>query len=349
MPLLEVTGLNLFLRGSSSHSNVQALRHLSFKLERGHSLGIIGESGCGKSLTAQTLMGLQPSNAGITGSIRWNGQELLGQTERQWQAILGNRIAMVFQEPMTALNPVHTIGRQVAEPLRLHKGLSAQQALHAAIGLLERVGIPQAAARAHDYPHQFSGGQRQRITIAMALACEPDLLIADEPTTALDVTVQQQILDLINDVVAEREMALILISHDLGVISQNVDDMLVMYGGQIVESGPTAAIFRHMAHPYTRGLLAARPRLDAPRQPSGKPFDLFTIPGNVPALQDLPQGCTFAGRCSFTQARCYEDKPQRVGIPSFQPQEAEYSSLGVHQVRCLRPEAMRPGNTESWQ
>lgn len=347
MPLLEVTGLNLFLRGSQGAA--QALRHLSFKLERGSALGIIGESGSGKSLTVQTLMGLQPEHATVSGSILWNGQELLGQTERQWQTMRGNRMAMVFQEPMSALNPVHTIGRQVAEPMRLHKGLDAKTALKAATALLERVGIPNPSARIHDYPHQFSGGQRQRITIAMALACEPDLLIADEPTTALDVTVQQQILDLINDLVAERDMALILISHDLGVISQNVDDMLVMYGGQIVESGPTAAIFRHMAHPYTRGLMAARPRLDAPRQHSGKPHDLLTIAGTVPALQALPQGCTFAGRCPFTQARCYEDKPQRVGIPSFQPHEAAYSSLGVHQVRCLRPEAMRPGNTEAWQ
>lgn len=347
MPLLEVTGLNLFLR--SSGRSVQALRHLSFKLERGGALGLIGESGSGKSLTAMTLMGLQPQQASVTGSLQWEGQELLGRTERQWQALRGNRMAMVFQEPMTALNPVHTIGRQVAEPMVRHLGLAPREALKAATGLLERVGIPEPSVRVHDYPHQFSGGQRQRITIAMALACQPDLLIADEPTTALDVTVQQQILDLINDLVAERDMALILISHDLGVISQNVDDMLVMYGGQIVESGPTAAIFRHMAHPYTRGLMAARPRLDAARQPSGQPYALFTIAGNVPALPDLPRGCTFAGRCPFTEARCFEERPQRVGIPSFQPQEAEYSSLGVHQVRCLRPEAMRPGNTEAWQ
>ncbi|MDO4591808.1 MAG: ABC transporter ATP-binding protein [Comamonadaceae bacterium] len=347
MPLLEVTGLNLFLRGSQG--TVQALRHLSFKLERGSALGIIGESGSGKSLTVQTLMGLQPENATATGSIVWEGRELLGQTERQWQSLRGNRMAMIFQEPMTALNPVHTVGRQVAEPLVRHKGMDKASALKVATGLLERVGIPNASARVRDYPHQFSGGQRQRITIAMALACEPDLLIADEPTTALDVTVQQQILDLINDVVADRNMALILISHDLGVISQNVDDMMVMYGGQIVESGPTAAIFHHMAHPYTRGLMAARPRLDAPRQPSGRPHDLFTIPGSVPALQDLPRGCTFAGRCPFTEQRCHEDKPPRVGIPSFQPHEAEFSSLGVHQVRCLRPEAMRPGNMEAWK
>ena len=347
MSLLEVENLSVTLH--THRGAVAAVRDVSFSLARGGTLGLIGESGCGKSLTAQTLMGLQPEHASATGSILWNGQELLGQSERQWQDLRGNRIAMVFQEPMTALNPVHTIGRQVAEPLLRHKRMERPQALKIATGLLERVGIANASARMQDYPHQFSGGQRQRITIAMALACEPELLIADEPTTALDVTVQQQILDLINDVVAEREMALILISHDLGVISQNADDMLVMYGGQIVESGPTAAIFRHMAHPYTRGLMAARPRLDAARQPSGKPFDLLTIPGTVPALQDLPRGCTFASRCSFTQERCYEDKPQRVGIPSFQPHEAEYSSLGVHQVRCLRPEAMRPGNTEAWQ
>ena len=347
MPLLEVTGLHLFLR--SDQGAVQALRHVSFKLERGHALGIIGESGSGKSLTAQTLMGLQPDNASVTGSMLWNGQELVGQSESAWQALRGNRMAMVFQEPMTALNPVHTIGRQVAEPMIRHQGLSRAAALRRATDLLGRVGIPNASARVDDYPHQFSGGQRQRITIAMALACEPDLLIADEPTTALDVTVQQQILDLINDVVAERDMALILISHDLGVISQNVDDMLVMYGGQVVESGPTAALFRHMAHPYTRGLMAARPRLDAPRQPSGKPMDLLTIPGSVPPLRALPRGCTFADRCSFAEQRCFEERPTRVGIPSFQPHEAEYSSLRVHQVRCLRPEAMRPGNTEAWK
>ncbi len=347
MPLLEVTGLHLFLRGDQGA--VQALRHVSFKLERGHALGIIGESGSGKSLTVQTLMGLQPDNASVTGSMLWNGQELVGQSESAWQALRGNRMAMVFQEPMTALNPVHTIGRQVAEPMIRHQGLSRAAALRRATDLLGRVGIPNASARVDDYPHQFSGGQRQRITIAMALACEPDLLIADEPTTALDVTVQQQILDLINDVVAERDMALILISHDLGVISQNVDDMLVMYGGQIVESGPTAALFRHMAHPYTRGLMAARPRLDAPRQPSGRPMDLLTIPGAVPPLRDLPRGCTFADRCSFAEQRCHDERPTRVGIPSFQPHEAEYSSLGVHQVRCLRPEAMRPGNTEAWK
>ena len=346
-PVLEVR--NLSVDFGVEKEWVPAAIDLNYHVNAGEVLAIVGESGSGKSASSMALLGLLPSNSRVTGEVILNGKSILNLSPGRLREVRGNDVAVIFQEPMTALNPVHTIGRQVAEPLLRHKRMELPQALKIATGLLERVGIANASARMQDYPHQFSGGQRQRITIAMALACEPELLIADEPTTALDVTVQQQILDLINDVVAEREMALILISHDLGVISQNADDMLVMYGGQIVESGPTAAIFRHMAHPYTRGLMAARPRLDAARQPSGKPFDLLTIPGTVPALQDLPRGCTFAGRCSFTQERCYEDKPQRVGIPSFQPHEAEYSSLGVHQVRCLRPEAMRPGNTEAWQ
>ena len=218
--------------------------------------------------------------------------------------IRGDRIGMIFQEPMTALNPVHTIARQVGEPLRLHRGLSAAEARKEALALLERVGIPDAASRLDAYPHQFSGGQRQRIGIAMALACGPDLLIADEPTTALDVTIQKQILDLIQGLVAERGMALILISHDLGVIAQSVSKMLVMYGGSVVESGPTAAVFAERAHPYTQGLFAARPALGAPRGAR-----LATIRGSVPELVDLPPGCPFAGRCSFTVDACQTTRP----------------------------------------
>ena len=342
MALLEVTGLNLFLGARSQR--VQALRDLSFKVERGSALGIIGESGCGKSLTAQTLMGLQPHSAQVTGSILWEGRELLGQSQSQWQSMRGNRIAIVFQEPMTALNPVHTIGAQIAEPMRIHKGYDPKNARKVATALLERVGIANASARIHDYPHQFSGGQRQRITIAMALACEPDLLIADEPTTALDVTVQQQILDLINDIAAERNMALILISHDLGVISQNVDDMLVMYGGQIVESGPTQAIFEHMSHPYTRGLLASRPQLHPVRNANGQPVHLRTIAGTVPPLHALPAGCPFADRCHFSQPDCFALRPPRVSMSRLPPDQAPYSSLGAHQVHCLN--AMAMGSSE---
>ena len=243
----------------------------------------------------------------------------------------GNRMAMVFQEPMSALNPVHSIGRQVAEPLRLHQGLSARQARTQAMELLERVGIARAAERLDAYPHQFSGGQRQRITIAMALACGPDLLIADEPTTALDVTVQRQILELLAGLVAERGMALILISHDLGVISQNVDRMMVMYGGSVVESGSTASVFSAMAHPYTRGLFAARPHLGAVHAPGQRPR-LSTIPGTVPELVDLPAGCPFAGRCSYTVDDCHHKQPEATLVAT--------DADGDHLVRCLRREAI---------
>ena len=320
-PLLEVRDLRVALR--TARGPADAVRGVDFALARGETLGLIGESGCGKSLTALALMGLLPEGAQASGSIRWGGQELLGQPDAQLCRLRGNRIAMVFQEPMTALNPVHPIGRQVAEPLRIHQGLTRRAARDRALALLERVGIAQAAQRFDAYPHQFSGGQRQRITIAMALACGPDLLIADEPTTALDVTIQRQILDLIRELVAERGMALILISHDLGLIAQNVRRMLVMYGGSVVESGNTASVFSDMRHPYTRGLFAARPRLDMPRGSR-----LATIRGTVPELADLPPGCTFAGRCAFTVPACHTTVP----APEYPTPD--------HAVRCIRLEAV---------
>jgi peptide/nickel transport system ATP-binding protein len=321
MPLLEVHGLSVQLQ--THRGPAFAVRDVSFTLERGGTLGIVGESGCGKSITVMALMGLLPENAKVTGSIRFDGQELVGSSDRAMRALRGDRIGMVFQEPMTALNPVHTVGRQVAEPLRLHRGMSAAAARREAIALLDRVGIPDAARRIDAYPHQFSGGQRQRVTIAMALACGPDLLIADEPTTALDVTIQRQILDLVRELVAERGMALILISHDLGVIAQNVRRMLVMYGGSVVESGPTASVFANRMHPYTLGLFGARPGLR-----SVKGQRLATIPGTVPELVDLPKGCPFAGRCGFTIAECF------VTVPP--PYEVEPG----HEVRCIRLDAV---------
>lgn len=353
--VLDAAKLSLWLPrpGHTPHGStpLAALHNISFKLRRGSSLGVIGESGSGKTLLALSLMGLQPAGSRVTGSLRLNTVEILDNTPKQWQQLRGNRLAMVFQNPMSALNPLHPIGRQVAEPLRLHLGLGRRAAWEQAIALLERVGIQAARSRAYDYPHQFSGGQRQRITIAMALACQPDVLIADEPTTALDVTVQQHILDLLHDLMAERQMALVLISHDLGVIAQNADDMLVLYGGQVVESGPTEALFRHMAHPYTRALLMARPNLHATRQPSGRRKSLLAIAGNVPPLgQWNPQACPFAPRCSFAQAECQQEAPARVAIPSFAAYQAtNYSSLGAHHAWCLRPEALRPGNTQVWQ
>ena len=317
MALLEVRDLSVELQ--THRGPAYAVRNVSFALERGASLGLIGESGSGKSITAMALLGLLPENARVTGSILFEGEELVGRGERAMGALRGGPIGMGFQEAMTALNPVHTVGRQVAEPLRLHRGLSAADARKEAVALLDRVGIPDAARRLDAYPHQFSGGQRQRITIAMALACGPDLLIADEPTTALDVTIQRQILDLIRELVAERGMALMLISHDLGVIAQNVQRMLVMYGGTVVESGATAQVFGNRMHPYTLGLFAARPGLRAAR--GGR---LATIPGTVPELVDLPKGCPFAGRCAWTIPECNAQVP-----PPFEVEAG-------HHARCIR-------------
>ena len=316
-PLIEVD--NLRVRLNTNRGPADAVRGVSFALARGETLGLIGESGCGKSVTALALMGLLPESAVISGSIRLDGQELVGLAEADYCRLRGNRVSMIFQEPMTALNPMHTVGRQVAEPLRRHRGFSSAQAAREAIALLDRVGLPDAAKRVDAYPHQFSGGQRQRVTIAMALACEPDVLIADEPTTALDVTIQGQILDLIADLVAERGMAMILISHDLGVIAENVQRMMVMYGGTVVESGSIEALLSGLGHPYSQGLFRARPRLGAP-----KGTRLRTIPGTVPELADLPPGCAFADRCDIAEARCRAVFPPPVTV-----------SAG-HTVRCLR-------------
>ncbi len=317
MPLLEVSHLSVQLQ--TQRGPASAVRGVSFSLERGDTLGLIGESGCGKSITAMALMGLLPEHAVATGSIRFAQQELIGLGDASLRQLRGNRIGMVFQEPMTALNPLHTIGHQVAEPLRLHRGASRVDARAQAIALLDRVGIADARHRVDAYPHQFSGGQRQRITIAMALACEPDLLIADEPTTALDVTIQGQILDLISDLVQERGMALILISHDLGVIAQNARRMMVMYGGTVVESGLTQNVFSQMAHPYTRGLFGARPRIGTAHHAR-----LTTIAGTVPELVDLPAGCPFFDRCAMAIPACAATLPPP-------------SELGDgHQASCLR-------------
>ena len=321
MPLLEVTDLHVQLPTRRGWAPV--LRGISFTLERGDTLGLIGESGSGKSMVALALMGLLPDGARTSGSIRLNGQELLGLPDAPLCHIRGQRIAMVFQEPMTALNPLHRIGHQVAEPLRLHQGLSARAAQQAALALLERVGISDAAQRMGAYPHQFSGGQRQRITIAMALAGAPQLLIADEPTTALDVTLQRQILDLLAELVAERGMALLLISHDLGVMARQVRRLLVMYGASVVESGPTTEIFQTLAHPYTRGLWAARPRWGVAYAPGPRP-PLPTIAGTVPDVLDLPAGCPFAGRCAFTADICHTTAPPPTLLAEG------------HSARCLR-------------
>ena len=335
MALLEVNNLSIALQ--TQRGRAQAVRDVSFSLERGATLGLIGESGSGKSLTALALMGLLPEHAQVDGSIVLDGQELLDLSERQWCQLRGRRMAMVFQEPMTALNPVHSIGRQVAEPLRQHLSMGRAAARARALELLERVGIAQAAQRFDDYPHQFSGGQRQRITIAMALACGPDLLIADEPTTALDVTVQKQILELMQELVAEHSMGLLLISHDLGVIARNAEQLLVMYGGTVVEKGLTEAVFAHRAHPYTRGLFAARPQMLNATNALRPAAPLPTIAGSVPDLVDLPAGCPFAGRCAHSQTRCYLDKPppRILDAQLRAAPQALRCWTQPHEVRCL--------------
>ena len=269
--LLEVDNLRVTL--NTARGPADALRGVSFSMQRGDTLGLIGESGSGKSITALALMGLLPDGAKVGGSIRFDGRELVGLDDDALCKLRGDRIAMVFQEPMTALNPLHPIGRQIAESLRLHRGMSAAAARAEALRLLERVQLPEAARRLEAYPHQLSGGQRQRVVIAIALACGPDLLIADEPTTALDVTIQREVLDLIAELVKADGMGLLLISHDLGVMAERVRRMLVMYGGTVVESGPTGEVFARLTHPYTRGLMAARPHrhaaADDPRARAG--------------------------------------------------------------------------------
>ena len=325
-PLLAVT--NLRVRLNTARGPADALRGIDFHIARGATLGLIGESGCGKSMTALALMGLLPDGAEISGSIRLNGRELVGLDDAAMCALRGDRIGMVFQEPMTALNPLHTIGDQVSEPLRLHRGMRRSAARAEALRLLDRVRLADAAQRLDAYPHQLSGGQRQRVTIAMALACGPDLLIADEPTTALDVRVQSEILDLIHELVTDSGMALLMISHDLGVMARMVSKLLVMYGGTVVESGPTAEVFARLAHPYTRGLFAARPQLGAARVNGRKPR-LQTIPGRVPELVDMPAGCPFADRCAWVVDACRAAPP------------AAFAVGPEHAARCIRLDVLR--------
>ena len=314
-PALEVRDLWLTL--NTGEGPLTALRGVDLCLARGQIMGLIGESGCGKSLTALSIMGLQPERAQLRGSIRVSGREIVGRSETELAQLRGARMAMVFQEPMTALNPLHTIEQQLTEPMRLHWGMSRAQARARALELLERVQLPQARTRLQAYAHQLSGGQRQRVMIAMALACEPELLIADEPTTALDVTLQQEILKLLTKLVQADGMSLLLISHDLALMRQWVGRVLVMYGGQVVEDAQTEALFARLAHPYTRGLLAARPDLSLARATR-----LPVIPGRVPELSDLGAACAFAPRCALAQDDC------RARMPTWQSVEDE------HRVRC---------------
>jgi peptide/nickel transport system ATP-binding protein len=317
-PLLEISDLRIKFHADNGRVT-HAVDGVDLTLTRGATLGIVGESGCGKSVTALSVMGLLPADAAeITGSIRFDGLDLLAIDDRALRDLRGNRLAMIFQEPMTSLNPSFTIGDQIAEALIRHRGLSAEQAKERAIALLRRVNIPSPEERFEDYPHRLSGGMRQRAMIAIALACGPQLLIADEPTTALDVTIQAQILDLLRELKETSEAAIILITHDLGVVAEVCDEVAVMYAGQVVERAQVDALFERPGHPYTVGLLGSIPRL-------GHHVDrLAAIEGMVPNMTAPPAGCRFAPRCPFAIEACVAAPPPIV-------------SLGDgHWTRCVR-------------
>jgi peptide/nickel transport system ATP-binding protein len=309
-PLLEVADLKVRFR--TEDGIVKAVDGLSFSLERGRTLGIVGESGSGKSVTNLALLGLHnPARTTVEGSARFDGVELLGAPPRVLRDLRGRRISMVFQDPLTALSPYYTIGEQIAETYRRHTRADRKAGRARAVEMLDRVGIPGAARRAREYPHQFSGGMRQRAMIAMALVCEPDLLIADEPTTALDVTVQAQILDLLGELQRELGTAIILVTHDLGVIEDTADEVLVMYAGRCVERGGTGQVLAMPQHPYTWGLLSSVPRLtgdvDEPLRP---------VPGSPPSLLNPPSGCPFHPRCAYAMDVCRSERPALAGTPA---------------------------------
>ncbi len=316
MNLLEVDDLRVSF--ATEDGIVTAVDGVSFDLAPGEILAIVGESGCGKSVTAQTLTGLtRADNTRITGSVTYRGQELTGLDDDGLRGIRGEEIAMVFQDPMSSLNPVYRVGDQIAEMIRAHRDVSKKEAIARAVALLTSVGIPNAQARVRSYPHEFSGGMRQRVMIAMALALEPTVLIADEPTTALDVTVQAQILRLIADLNRDRDLAVVLITHDLGVVAEIADRVVVMYAGQIVEDGSLDDIFYAPQHPYTWGLLGSLARLDRPRSDR-----LTQIAGAPPSLVDPPAGCRFAPRCAYEFDDCAD-------LPPLEP-----SNGGAHLDRC---------------
>jgi oligopeptide/dipeptide ABC transporter ATP-binding protein len=322
--LLEVADLRTSFRTSAGL--VRAVDGVSLTLDRGRTLGIVGESGSGKSVLSRSIMGLLPKRNVIReGSVTYDGQQLTSLPDNKRRDLWGTEMAMVFQDPMTALNPVLKIGNQITEGLRFHLGLDRRTARQNAIALLRSVGIPEPERRLKQYPHELSGGMRQRIMIAVALACGPKLLFADEPTTALDVTVQAQILNLLASQQRERNMAMILVTHDLGVVAGRADDIAVMYAGQVVETAPTATLFSNVRMPYTEALLRSIPKLDTPRSAM-----LQSIPGRPPHLIDPPTGCRFAPRCPYAQARCHAEAPPLV------------ESEPGHSYRCWYPVGIGP-------
>ena len=321
MALLELDNLKTFF--TTKRGIIKAVNGVSYSVDAGRTLGVVGESGSGKSVSAMSILRLLDGNGYIdSGSIRFDGRELTTLPMHEMYKIRGNQISVIFQEPMTSLNPVFTVERQVAEPFMIHQGMNKRQAAQKVVEMLKDVKIPNPETVAKQYPHQLSGGMRQRVMIAMALACRPKLLIADEPTTALDVTIQAQILRLMNDLKREHGTSILFITHDLGVICQMADDVAVMYCGQVVEMAPARTIFSHpkFSHPYTEGLMVSIPRLDTPANER-----LDAIPGAVPHPLDLPKGCKFAPRCKYCTRRCEEEEPELTEVMPGQ------------QVRCFYP------------
>jgi peptide/nickel transport system ATP-binding protein len=311
-PLVRLSGLSVAFDGAP------ALRGIDLSVAKGEAVGLVGESGCGKSVTWLAALGLLPPKARITGSVMLDGQELIGAPAPVLERVRGGRIAMIFQDPSSSLNPVHRIGKQIMEALGLHRGMTGSNARAEAKRLLDLVGIPDASRRLDAYPHELSGGQNQRVMIAIALAGQPELLVADEPTTALDVTIQAQILELLQSIRRQIGMALVLISHDLGVIAEACERVAVMYAGRIVEEAPIAQLFDAAAHPYTQGLIGALPPMDGPRR------RLAAIPGGVPEPWAMPPGCGFAPRCEFRSAPCDAAIPGLMGLS------------GQHRAACIR-------------
>lgn len=337
--LLEVTDLQTHFR--TERGLVRAVDGVTFTIDRGKSLGIVGESGSGKTVLSRTIMGLLPSTAVLHGSVKFAGQEVLGMNPKQLRHLWGREMSMVFQNPMVSLNPLMKIGKQIMEPLGIHLGMDKQNAQATAVALLRDVRIPEPEKRLHQFPHELSGGMRQRVMIAIALACGPTLLFADEPTTALDVTVQAQILELIGEQRRDRNMSVILVTHDLGVVAGHTDEIAVMYGGRLVEKAPTKQLFANMRMPYTKSLMRSIPKIEDPSHTR-----LFTIPGRPPDLVSPPKGCGFAPRCAYARDKCFEERPvleptvesaehvfacwYPVGSPEFEERDVELmSKVGV--------------------
>jgi peptide/nickel transport system ATP-binding protein len=321
-PLLRIRDLGVTFRGTHA-----AVHGVDLTLARGEVLGIVGESGSGKSMTMLAVMGLVPKTAKVTGSARFRGEELIGAAPGRLRQIRGDRIAMIFQDPLTALNPVLTVGAQIAEAVRLHQSsVTRAQAWERAVELLDTVSVPQPRQRVRQYPHEFSGGMRQRVMIAMAIANDPDVLIADEPTTALDVTVQAQILEVLKSLRERLGIGLVLVTHDLGVVAGTADSVAVMYAGRVVETGRVDDVFYGSRHPYTRGLLASLPKIDAEDR------ELLSIPGNPPTLVARPPGCSFHPRCAHAQPRC------QVEVPPLRP-------VGKLRAACHYAETLGPVST----